>query len=256
MFVEQDSGKLLRLVERKPGLPPSVDSSGNADVTLDGNGPPVENSYSGTGFLVTADGKILTNRHVGEPWWANAQAERIISSGFRGEHRRFVAYFPHRSQAFTLKTLRVSKNADAALLETTSARDLPKPIPLEEGPDGARAGEPVVLIGYPLGLEAMLARFDSKEIEKIPNYMNLTMDQVARELAKRDMIHPFVSQGHISNITRRVLTYDAVSTMGGSGGPLFSRDGKVIGIHFANLTEFAGGNLGVPIQHALALLRR
>ncbi len=255
VFSDKDSGKLLRLVAQGSASAPQVDASGNADVTLEGNGPPLENSYSGTGFLVGADGKILTNRHVGEPWWADAQAQRIIAAGYRPEHRNFVAYFPHRPQAFALKTLKVSDKADLALLAATPARDLPKPIPLNEETKGTTPGAPIVLIGYPLGLEPILVRVKDEELAKIPDYLNLGVEQMARELAKRNLIHPFISQGHISNVSKEVLTYEAVTTMGGSGGPLFNQEGKVVAVNFAVLPQFSGANLAVPIRYALGLMK-
>ena len=250
-FRDKDSGKLLRLA----GETPHVDSSGNADLTLEGNGPPLENFYSGTGFLVSADGKILTNRHVGQPWWADAQAERIMAAGFRPEHRHFVAYFPDRPHAFPLRTLKVSEGADLALLATSRTAELPTPIPLDDDPKGAATGTAMLLIGYPLGLEAILVRISEKELEAIPDYLNLSVDRVAQELAKRDLIHPFVSQGHLSNVSKDVLTYDVATTSGGSGGPVFNQEGKVVAIHFAVLSQFSGAGLGVPVRQAMALMR-
>jgi serine protease Do len=49
--------------------------------------------------------------------------------------------------------------------------------------------------------------------------------------------------------------YDAATTSGGSGGPLFNRDGKVIGINFAMLNGFGGSNLAVPARYATDLLK-
>ncbi|MBI3697578.1 MAG: trypsin-like peptidase domain-containing protein, partial [Acidobacteria bacterium] len=253
IFRDKDSGNVLRLAAPGPESPPRLVSSGTADVTVEGNGPPLENSYSGTGFLVSADGKILTNRHVGEPWWGDAQAEKIIAAGFRPERGSVVAYFPDRPRAFALKTLKVSGSGDVALLQATPPEDLPEPIPLE-GKTPA-VGAPIMLIGYPLGLEPILARANQKELDQIPNFLNLSVEQVARELATRNLIRPFITLGHVSNVTEKVLAYDAASTMGSSGGPLFNQEGKVIAIHYAVLPEFTAASLGVPIQHALALMK-
>lgn len=214
---------------------------------------PVEIAYTGTGFLVAADGRILTNRHVAEPWWADPQAQKIVQAGYRPEFRIFVAYFPHRTQPFVLKTRKVSPTTDVALLEASPAAGLPKPALLDEGK--AAAGAPVLLIGFPLGLEALLARASEKTLDQIPNLPSLSLDQVARELAQRNLIRPFITQGHLSDVSEEVLVYDAVTTMGGSGGPLFNRQGKVIGINFAVIPQFSGGSMGLPIRHALELLK-
>jgi Trypsin-like serine proteases, typically periplasmic, contain C-terminal PDZ domain len=51
------------------------------------------------------------------------------------------------------------------------------------------------------------------------------------------------------------IVYDAATTSGGSGGPLFNREGKVIGINFAVLRGFGGSNLAVPSRYAKDLLK-
>jgi S1-C subfamily serine protease len=50
------------------------------------------------------------------------------------------------------------------------------------------------------------------------------------------------------------IVYDAATTSGGSGGPLFNRNGKVIGVNFAILNGFGGSNLAVPVRYAKELL--
>lgn len=209
--------------------------------------------YTGTGFLVSSEGLIVTNRHVAEPWRADAQAQRMIQAGLRPELRFLVAYFPHRSEPFTLQARKISRNADVALLQAAPAANLPKPALLEVGK--ASPGAPVLLIGFPLGLEAIIARASEKELDQIPNLPNLSLEQVARELARRDLVRPYITQGHLSNVTDEILSYDAATTMGGSGGPLFNRQGKVIGINFAVIPQLPGGSMGLPIRHALELMR-
>jgi S1-C subfamily serine protease len=38
-------------------------------------------------------------------------------------------------------------------------------------------------------------------------------------------------------------------------GPLFNRDGKVIGVNFAILSDFGGSNLAVPVRYADDLVK-
>jgi S1-C subfamily serine protease len=50
------------------------------------------------------------------------------------------------------------------------------------------------------------------------------------------------------------LIYDAQTTHGGSGGPVFDASGKVIGVNFAILSSFSGSNFAVPIARAAKML--
>ena len=47
-------------------------------MTLDGDGPVVEILYTGTAFVATADGLLLTNRHVALPWESDTTAQAVI----------------------------------------------------------------------------------------------------------------------------------------------------------------------------------
>jgi len=42
----------------------------------------------------------------------------------------------------------------------------------------------------------------------------------------------------------------------GSGGPVFNREGKVIGINHALIEGFGGSNFGVPARFAAPLLAK
>jgi S1-C subfamily serine protease len=75
-----------------------------------------------------------------------------------------------------------------------------------------------------------------------------------QELARRKLIRPLVTQGHLGVVGPDRLVYDAQTTSGGSGGPVFSASGKVIGVNFAILSSFSGSNLAVPISHAAKML--
>jgi serine protease Do len=115
-------------------------------------------------------------------------------------------------------------------------------------------GDPVVLIGYPTGIEGILARAGADLTQKIAGG-NQDVNRIMPQLASRRLIRPTTTQGHIGDVLEDKIVYDAVTTSGGSGGPLFNREGKVIGINFAVLRGFGGSNLAVPAKYATDLLR-
>ncbi len=68
------------------------------------------------------------------------------------------------------------------------------------------------------------------------------------------MIRPIITQGHLGDVLPDKIIYDAQTTSGGSGGPLFNRKGKVIGINNAVVKDFGGSNFGMPARYAQTLL--
>ncbi|MBI3939228.1 MAG: hypothetical protein HY315_00200, partial [Acidobacteria bacterium] len=82
------------------------------------------------------------------------------------------------------------------------------------------------------------------------------LEQLAQALARRNLIRPIATQGHLGDVLPDRLVYDAQTTQGGSGGPIFNARGDVIGINFAILAGFAGSNFGVPVELIRPLLPR
>ena len=115
-------------------------------------------------------------------------------------------------------------------------------------------GDPVVLIGYPTGIEGILARAGSDTTQKLVENAH-EVGQIVSQLAARHLIRPTTTQGHIGDVLTDKIVYDAATTSGGSGGPLFNREGKVIGVNFAILTDFGGSNLAVPVRYADELVK-
>ena len=134
-------------------------------------------------------------------------------------------------------------------------RDLKRPVlAIDAGKTAAVTGEPIVLMGYATGLAAILARTDEATAQNIMSHSGSDVSQVLDELARRNLIHPLITQGHIGDILPDKIVFDAQTTSGGSGGPLFNKDGKVIGVTFAVLKGFGGSNFGIPIRFSEPLL--
>ena len=111
----------------------------------------------------------------------------------------------------------------------------------------------MVLIGYPTGVEGILARAGSEVVQKIA-CSTQNASQIILRMASQQLIRPTTTQGHIGDVLNDKIVYDAATTFGGSGGPLFNRKGKVIGINVAVMKDFGGSNLAVPARYANDLL--
>jgi DNA-binding response OmpR family regulator/S1-C subfamily serine protease len=253
-FRDKDSGRRLRYAGLNPQGEPIRDSDGNPVLTLDGRGPEVKTDIFGTGFLAASDGLVVTNHHVAEPWWKNDQLGDLTLQGFQPEISAIRAYFPGRSRGFRAEIEDISQDADLATMRVDlEALRLPV-LATDASRSAAVPGEAVVLMGYATGLAAILARADEATVDKIADSSGGDVSQMLDELAGRNLIHPIVTQGHIGDILPDKILFDAQTTSGGSGGPLFNERGKVIGVTYAVLRGFGGSNFGIPIRLSEPLL--
>jgi S1-C subfamily serine protease len=253
-FRDKDSGQVIRIAADATGKP-LVDEKGMVSLETDGTGPPLQADFFGTGFLVASDGRLLTNHHVAEPWWADEKLKELIAQGADAFAESYTAYFPGISQGIAAKVDRISGHADLATLKLlTPAPRQATLLELDDRSEASVSGDPVVLIGYPTGIEGILARAGSDITRKVAENAH-DVTQVVSQLAAQDFIRPTTTQGHIGDVLKDKIVYDAATTVGGSGGPLFNRDGKVIGVNFAILKDFGGSNLAVPVRYADELMK-
>ena len=253
-FVDKQSGKPLQVAVDANGKP-EVDDKGMAQLDIGGAGPPLQVDVFGTGFLARADGTILTNHHVAEPWWHDDELKRLLDQGVDPYVLVYEAYFPGKSAAIQAKLGRISSEADVATLKLeTRPPSHAELLELDTRTEASVTGEAVVLMGYPTGVEGILARANSDVVEKVAGGAQ-DVSQVMSRIASEQLIRPTTTQGHIGDVLKDKIVYDAATTSGGSGGPLFNRNGKVIGINFAVLRGFGGSNLAVPARYATDLLQ-
>jgi len=253
-FLDRGTGRPILIAVDGLGKP-RLDDKGMVELDIEGSGPHLQLDVFGTGFLVRKDGRLLTNHHVAEPWWGNEDLKTLVDNGAKPYALSYTAYFPGKSQGISAKVDRISSQADVATLRLDSASPAQTTLlDLDDRSDASVAGDSVVLIGYPTGIEGILARAGSDAAQKIAGSTS-DVPKIVSRLAQQNLIRPTTTQGHIGDVLKDKIVYDAATTSGGSGGPLFNRSGKVIGVNFAILNGFGGSNLAVPARYANDLLR-
>jgi len=262
-FVERGSGRVLRYetADRISDMP--VDKNGNLQASVDGAGPPVQIDYTGTGFVVERGGVIATNKHVVQPWVTDQMAQIILhqGGGLLPRLDTLEAFFPSRQAPFDLKVAATSPRYDIALCRFEQGDAALPVFPMSNEDPISIIGEPVVLLGYPTGVDGLLQRIEETEKGEILRSHGQSLVAVAAGLGTRGLIRPLTTTGTISDALPGRIVHSAQTTEGGSGSPIFDRDSRVIAINSAILStvdgsqSFGGSNFGVPIKVAYDLLQ-
>lgn len=253
-FNEKDSGKRLRYGGIDSDGSPLKDSEGNTVYTTEGRAPELRADYFGSGFIA-GEGRILTNHHVVQPWWQNEDLSSAFQQGLEPVIAEMTAYFPGDQNGIPVGISQISQEADLALVHGDLS-DMKRPIlRLDSSKAAAVSGEALISLGYATGIDAILARAGDETVHQIVKISGGEPKLILEELAKRKLIRPLVTQGHVGDVLPDKIVYDAQTTSGGSGGPLLNGQGGVIGVTFAVVRGFGGSNFGVPIRYATPLLK-
>lgn len=231
------------------------EATDGGDVRVSGpDGRPLTLEYLGSGFLASDRGHVATNRHVAEPWWNNESVLPLLRRGLRPGFVSLSVTFPGRAPVPVERdTIRVSdQDVDLAVFRV-DIDDLPV-LPLSVRDPGELRGDGLMLLGYPTGLAALMARAEPEVASAAMSEASDT-DSLIRSLSARGGLLPVSTHGTLNHVTPHKLIYDAVTTSGGSGGPVFGPNGEVIGVNFAVLRGFQGSNFGVPIRFLTALMK-
>lgn len=242
-YKDPDSGQLFRYSEPSPGT---------VRYNLAGEGKVFELTFTGTAFTASTAGSLLTNRHVIEPW--RGQPVPDITQG-----RKLVpvilhmfAYYPGLSEPVPVEVVRAGEQVDLAILQ--SGREIPRVSPLNIEARAPKPGDEILLLGYPTGLRALVARVSPEFLASITPDGTTDVWTLAQQLSAQGYIKPLASRGIISQVTEQFVVYDAETTFGGSGGPVLGLDGNVIAVNAAVIPEFGGSNMGIPADRVRQFL--
>jgi serine protease Do len=207
--------------------------------------PALRARVSGTGFVV-ADGLLVTNRHVAEPWYGDPDSAALIRGGATPHLEKLLAFFPGLPAPVNITPAAMSSDGDLAVLRIEDSQAVHQLRPLPLAADTPNPGELVSVVGYPMGVLGMVAKSPPAIYERLA--FRRDDQKAASELAALSLIRPSATCGHLGDVVGDKLIYDAPTAHGGSGGPVFNSHGEVIGVNAAYIDGFSGGTLGVSVR--------
>jgi S1-C subfamily serine protease len=170
--------------------------------------------FSGTAFAVDSQGTMITNKHV------------LVGENGDRTPRRIAVKFSGSKQWFPGRYVGVSDAADLGVLKVEIRGGTPRVQGLNRDPRSLQRGDPVAIIGYPLGLD-------------------LPMEGQGTDV----VASPTLTVGTASKVLPNVVQVDGYGAPGSSGSPIFDHDGRVVAVLYGGIQESNGRIiLAVPVS--------
>jgi 2-alkenal reductase len=176
----------------------------------------VVGSGSGSGFLYSEDGYIVTNHHVVS---AGRSYEVVFSNGTR--------------QRATL--VGADADSDLAVLQVSEVPEGVEPLPLADAAE-IQVGQLAVAIGNPFGEQGSMSLGIVSGLDRSLRSQRASMASSSYSLPQ-------------------VIQTDAPINPGNSGGPLLNLEGEVVGVNAA-IASTTGANTGVGFSIPVAAVQQ
>jgi len=174
----------------------------------------------GTGFIVSKDGLVLTNKHVA----LDTEADYTV---FTNDGNKYAAKVLARDPLQDLAILKIEQEKIVDEQGTFSLKSFPK-VQLGDS-DKIRIAQTAIAIGNALG-----------------EFRNTVSIGVVSGLGRTIT----ASGGGLVETIEDVIQTDAAINLGNSGGPLLNLQGEVIGINTATVQEAQNIGFAIPINKA------
>jgi S1-C subfamily serine protease len=161
--------------------------------------------YSGTAFAFDSSGTMVTNKHI------------LVGDDGTKTPRRLGVIFSGSTQFWRGELVAVSQEADVGVFRVSIKGGTPRVFGLARTRDGLERGDPVAILGYPLGFDLPMESQGGQPIAE-----------------------PTLTVGTVSKALAAVVQVDAYGAPGSSGSPIFDRDGKVIAMLYGGERESQG----------------
>jgi len=179
-------------------------------------------TFSGTAFAVDSQGTLVTNRHV------------LVGEDGSRQPRRIAIKFSGSRQWFPGRLVGVADSADVAVVKVDIRGGTPRVAGFAAEPRALARGDPVAIIGYPLG-------------EDLP------MEHIGETGVIAD---PTLTVGTVSKALANLVQVDGYGAPGSSGSPIFDRMGRVAAVLYGGNRESQGKIVyAVPAAQVTQYLR-
>lgn len=252
---------------------------------------PIGGRHTGTGFVVTNDGFILTNRHVAATWMTAYQFPqntprgvvvtgdgRLASSSLvappanwvpsntkqegkqlqgtlKGVDDTLDVTLAGKESRMAAQLKQVSDRHDVALIKVDVPGQLTK-VELFDNYDSLKKGETVTIMGYPGASPRVYGVIASKDVFNQGTQVKIIPDPTVTTTNVGNIIRDNDKEGdgrRISSMGDVIQLATGSTGAGNSGGPVFDTQGRVIGIFFAGQQADAI-TYAVPIRYGKEFL--